>query len=117
MRHPSVPASRRRTATPPPHERSKRVRAPGTLEPSSWLVEHYGPSLARGAFHAAATQLRRTAQAMARDGTRIRYRHTTVVPDDEVVLSVIDAASVEVVQALYQRAGVRFDRISTAEEV
>jgi len=85
--------------------------------PATWIVEHYGPSLTSEAFRVTAKQLRRTAAAMARDGTRIRYRHSTIVPADEVALCVIDAASLEVVQALYQRAGVRFDRILTAEEV
>jgi hypothetical protein len=116
MRNPSAPASRRRSDSPP-QARARTARAPGTIEPSSWIVEQYGPGLTRETYRAAATQLRRTAQAMARDGTRVRYRHSTVVPADEVALSVVEAASLEVVEALYQRAGVRFDRILTAEEV
>lgn len=86
-------------------------------EPPSWVVEHYWPGLTREVFRAAAEQVRRAAEAMARDGTPIRHRHSTLVPADETAFSVIDAASRDVVEALYARAGIRFDRILTAEEI
>lgn len=117
MRETPDTESARRTAKASPQTRARRSRWPGTTEPACWVVEHYSPSLTSEVFRDAAAQLRRIARAMARDGMPIRYRHSTIVPADEVALSVIDAASLELVQMLYQRAGVRFDRIVTAEEV
>lgn len=53
---------------------------------------------------------------MRRDGSPIRCVHSTLVPEDEAMLSVIDAASSELVEQLFARAGVRVDRIVTALE-
>jgi hypothetical protein len=83
----------------------------------SWVVEHYWPGLTRELFRSTVEQLRRTAEAMARAGTPIRFRHSTLVPADEAAYSVIDAASQAVVEELHARAGVPFDRILTAEEI
>ena len=112
MRSPSASSSRRRVAAAP----LTRAASPAT-EPTSWVVEQYWPGLTSELFRTAATRVRRTAEEMTRDGTPVRYRHSTLVPADEAAFSVIDAASLEVVRALYLRAGVRFDRILTAEEV
>ena len=54
---------------------------------------------------------------MARDGTPIRCLHSTMVPADEAAFCVFAAASAEVVEQLYARAGVRFERIVAAQEV
>lgn len=113
MRSPSVISARRPAAA----AAALAPAASRAAEPTSWVVEQYWPGLTSEVFRAAADRVRRTAEAMARDGTPVRYRHSTLVPADEAAFSVIDAASLEVVQALYLRAGVRFDRILTAEEV
>jgi hypothetical protein len=84
---------------------------------SSWVVEHYWPGLTREIFRSTVEQLRSTAEAMARDGTSIRLRHSTLVPGDGAAYSVIDAVSQAVVEELHRRAGVPFDRILTAAEV
>jgi hypothetical protein len=47
----------------------------------------------------------------------VHCRHSTLVPADEAAYSVIEAPSQALVQELYTRAGVRFDRIVTAEEM
>jgi hypothetical protein len=82
----------------------------------SWLVEQYRPGLTADVFRSTTNSVRRTAAAMARAGTPIRYRHSTLVPEDEAAYSVIDAATPALVEELYARAGVRFDRILTALE-
>ena len=110
MRSPQSPSRRAAAAGSPPV-------ASRTQEQTSWVVEQYWPGLTREVFRTTAERVRRTAEAMARDGTPVRYRHATLVPGDEATFSVIDANSLEVVQALYRRAGVRFDRILTAEEI
>ena len=51
---------------------------------------------------------------MRRDGSKVRCVHSTLVPEDEAILSVIDAASSELVEQLFARAGVRVDRIVRA---
>lgn len=51
---------------------------------------------------------------MRRDGSPVRCVHAMLVPADEAMLSVIDAASSELVEQLFARAGVRVDRIVTA---
>jgi hypothetical protein len=80
----------------------------------SFLVEHYRPGITPDAFRAAIAQVRASAAAMRRDGSTIRCVHATLVPADEAMLSVIDAASRELVEQLFARAGVRVDRIVAA---
>ena len=60
--------------------------------------------------------MRTTAEAMARGGTPIRYLHSTMVPADEAAFCVFDATSTELIEQLYARAGVRFERIVAALE-
>ena len=56
-------------------------------------------------------EIRKVTAAMRRDGSAIRCVHATLVPEDEAMLSVIDATSSELVEQLFARAGVRVDRI------
>ena len=87
-----------------------------TPRSTTYLVEHYWPGLTTETFRATADHVRTTAAAMARDGTAIRYRHSTMVPADEMAFCVFYAASSELVEQLYTRAGIRFDRIVAAFE-
>jgi hypothetical protein len=80
----------------------------------SFLVEHYRPGITADAFRAAVAQVRASAAAMRRDGSPVRCVHSTLVPEDEAMLSVVDAASSDLVEQLFARAGVRVDRIVTA---
>ena len=81
------------------------------------LVEHYWPGITTETFREATERVRTTAEAMARSGNAIRYLHSTMVPADEAAYCVLDAASVELIEQLYARAGVRFDRIVAALEL
>jgi hypothetical protein len=84
---------------------------------TTYLVEHYWPGITVEAFHSATERVRATARSMAQDGTLIRYRHSILVPVDEAAFCVLDAASSNLVEQLYARAGIRFDRIVAALEV
>ena len=86
---------------------------PAGGSPQSFLVEHYRPGITAEAFRTAMARVRASAAAMRRDGSPIRCLYSTLVPEDEAVLSVIDAASSELVEQLFARAGVRVDRIVT----
>lgn len=77
----------------------------------SFLVEHYRPGITEEAFRATIARVRSSAAAMRRDGSAIRCLHATLVPEDEAMLSVVDAASSDQVEQLFARAGVRVDRI------
>jgi Nickel responsive protein SCO4226-like len=64
-----------------------------------------------------ALRRRSTAEAMAHGGTPIRYLRSIMVPGDEAAFCVFDAPSMDVVEQLYARAGVSFDRIVDALEI
>ena len=87
--------------------------SPAAGSAQTFLVEHYRPGITAEAFRAAMARVRASAAAMRRDGSPIRCVHSTLVPEDEAMLSVIDAASSELVEQLFARAGVRVDRIVT----
>ena len=85
-------------------------------ERTTYLVEHYWPGITVDIFRSAAERVRATAEVMAQGGTPIRYRHSTLVPADEAVFCVFEAASAELIEQLYARAGVAFERIVIALE-
>jgi len=81
---------------------------------STYLVEHYWPGATADLFRSTSERVRTTAEAMRRGGTPIRYLHAILVPADEAAFCLIDAASQELVEQLYARAGIGFDRIVAA---
>jgi len=83
----------------------------------TYLVEHYWPGVTPEVFRSATERVRMAAETMARGGTAIRYLHSTLVPADEAAFCVLVADSVDLIEQLYARAGVRFDRIMPALEV
>ncbi len=87
---------------------------PARRPAQSFLVEHYRPGITAGAYRDATARLRASAAAMRRDGSAIRCVHATLVPEDEAMLAVIDAASSTLVEQLFARAGVRVDRMVQA---
>jgi hypothetical protein len=80
----------------------------------TYLVENYYPDLGAENLQRVVSQIRGAVADMSRDGKAIRHVHATIVPADESVLCVIDAASEELVRDAYARAGIDFDRISAA---
>ena len=83
---------------------------------TTFLVEHYWPGVTESGFSAAAESLRRASEAIAAAGGKVRYLHSTLVPEDEAAFCVFDASSRSLVEQAYARAGVRFERILDAVE-
>jgi uncharacterized protein DUF4242 len=80
----------------------------------SFLVEHYRPGLHVDELRRSAARIRDTALELQREGKPVRHVRTTIVPSDESFLCVFEAASEELVRETYARAGIPFERISTA---
>jgi Protein of unknown function (DUF4242) len=80
----------------------------------TYLVEHYRPGLAVEDLQRAASLLRAAASAMEREGSTLRYVRSTIVPHDEAFMALFEATSEALVREVYRRAGVPFERISTA---
>ncbi len=83
---------------------------------ATYLVEHYWPGGTATDFAAAASSVRASAEELAAEGQRIRYLHSTLVPEDEAAFCVLEAESRAIVERAYDRAGVRFERIVDAVE-
>ena len=84
------------------------------LAMKTFLVEHYWPGVTADAFRRAAERVRASTEAMAADGTEIRFLHSTLVPDDEAGFCVFAAPSHWLVAEAYRRAGVSYERILDA---
>jgi hypothetical protein len=85
---------------------------PGTEARETFLVEHYRPGLTADELGAWATRVRDTAGEMEREGRPVRYLRATIVPTDESLLCVFEAAAEELVREAYARAGIPFERIT-----
>ena len=79
----------------------------------TYLVEHYRPGLTVAELRQWATRVRDTAIAMEGEGKPVRYLRSTIVPADESLLCVLEAATEELVREAYTRAGIPFERLST----
>lgn len=84
---------------------------------SAFLVERYWPGVTSEKLARAANRMRDAATAMTREGKRVRYVRSTLMPMDEVVLSYFEAPSRDAVEELNRRSGVHFDRIADAADV
>lgn len=83
---------------------------------TTFLVEHYWPGITPTEFACAAERVRATAEELAARGRRIRYLHSTLVPEDEAAFCVLEAESKELVREAYVEAGVPHERILDAVE-
>ena len=100
-----------------PGRASRSVRPVNSTAEYTFLVEHYWPGVTVEEFRAAADRVRASAEEMARADARIRFLHSTLVPEDEAAFCVFAAASSGLVEDVYRRAGVRFERIVDALEL
>ena len=78
-----------------------------------FLVEAYTPASIEIAEVEA--RARRAADHLANTGTDVQYVRAIFVPEDELCLHLVDAASAEVANDLVRRAGISPDRIVKAE--
>ncbi len=84
----------------------------GTEARETFLVEHYRPGLTADELGAWAARVRDMAAEMEREGHPVRYLRATIVPTDESLLCLIEAASEQLVHEAYARAGIPFERIT-----
>ena len=77
----------------------------------AYLVEHYRPGLSVTGLATLAALVRDAAGALESEGRPVRYLHSTIVPADEALLSVFESTTAELVQEVYARADVPFDRL------
>ena len=84
----------------------------GTEARETFLVEHYRPGLTADELGAWAARVRDMTGAMEREGKSVRYLRATIVPTDESLLCVFEAASEQLVREAYARAGIPFERIT-----
>jgi Nickel responsive protein SCO4226-like len=78
----------------------------------TYLVEHYRPGLTVDGLKQWAARVREATDELAREGKLVRYLRSTIVPADESLLCVLEAASEELVREVYARAGLPFERLS-----
>lgn len=97
-----APILRRMTA------RYARQRAHTT----TFAVERYWPGVTNPGLVAAAAAARDAAKAMADAGLVVRFVDAFVARDDQVVVTVFEAASREAAQAAVDLAGLPYDRIT-----
>ena len=83
-----------------------------TEEQETYLVEHYRPGLTVGELRQWAGRVRATAAQMSSEGKAVRYVRAAIVPADETLLCVLEAATEELVRETYARAGIPFERLS-----
>jgi Protein of unknown function (DUF4242) len=77
-----------------------------------FLVEAYTPASIRIAD--VEQRAREAAEHLARGGTDVQYVRAIFVPEDEICLYLLDAASIEDANDLVRRAGISPDRIVEA---
>jgi Protein of unknown function (DUF4242) len=80
----------------------------------SFLVEHYRPGATVAELGEWAIRVRDAAEELARDGRPVRYVRSTIVPGDESMLCLLEAAGEALVRETYVRAGIPFERLSLA---
>jgi hypothetical protein len=90
---------------------------PGPEAWSAYLVEHYRPGWDVAQLTGCIARVRETLLELERAGEPIHYVRSTIVPNDESFLCVIEAATEKDVGAAYARAQVPFERITAAISV
>ena len=77
-----------------------------------FLVERYWPGVDESLLRASLPRLERAAGEVTARGRAIDHVGSLLVPDDQVVFSVIRAESVELVLEVNERAGLPVDRVA-----
>jgi hypothetical protein len=83
----------------------------------TYLVEHYRAGVRVEELRRSVSRVRDAVAEMEREGKQVGFRSSTIVPSDDYFLSVVEAASEQLVREAFLRAGIPFERISTAISV
>jgi hypothetical protein len=102
-----------RRPPPLPTEASVKTSRRGSL-PEIFLVERYWSGMTGADVRSAMERLADAISAMRGEGIAIRHLRSVLVPADESVLCLFEAADVADVVEANRRAGVPFDRVSAA---
>jgi hypothetical protein len=78
----------------------------------TYLVEHYRPGNSVDELRGWAARVREAAVELEGEGKQVRYLRSTIVPADESLLCLLEAAGEELVRETYARAGIPFERLS-----
>ena len=81
---------------------------------ATFLVERYSPGIDLAALREQLPRLEAAAHAMRSEGRDVVHVASILMPVDEVVFSLIEAADEALVRELNARAGLHVDRIATA---
>ena len=87
------------------------VDSPGTR---TFLVERYWPGVDEAIARTVVDNLEREARAMTAEGTPVEHVGSILMPSDQVVFSIIEAADEGVARRVNERANVPLDRIAAA---
>ncbi len=90
---------------------------PSSEAGETYLVELYRPGVPVDALTQMAAGVRDTVTQMQREGEHVAFVSSTIVPGDEYFQCVLQAASEQLARDAFTRAGVAFERISTAISV
>ncbi len=82
-----------------------------------FLVEHYWPDATPDTFRAMAERVRVAVDDVAGAGADVRLLHSTFVPEEESALFVFSSSTQALVEEVYRRAGVDFERIVSVLEI
>jgi hypothetical protein len=92
------------------------AQRPTAPERRTYLVEHYRPGMRVEELRRSAARVRDMVAQMEQEGAQVELVSSTVVPRDEYFLSLLSAASEQLVREAFARAQVPFERISIAVE-
>jgi hypothetical protein len=93
----------------------RRYRRPERKERvPTYLVERYWPGVTIERLLDALRRSRQVMEQMSSEGTRLRHITTTLIPGEEVVLSVYEGPSAVAVAQLNERADILVSRIVDA---
>jgi hypothetical protein len=83
----------------------------------TFLVERYWPGITEATFRTAHDRLRKSAEALRREGIDVVHLRSTLAAGEEAVFSFFRAGSMADVAEANRRGGVPFDRIVPVTEV
>jgi hypothetical protein len=80
----------------------------------TFLVERYWPGVDEAIARTVVTTLEREARAMTAEGIPVEHVGSILMPADEVVFSLIEAADEQTARQVNERADIPLDRIAAA---